>query len=632
VSSCAGCHACTGTLERHVGEKLVAAVTRAAEDAGDARRAGDRASAADAARRSAALERSVDPRDLRAWLRPLPSLRASGRANAGASGGEGATTANRESDRGDENGGGGGGDENGGGGESGGGGGDEDDPVSDGEAEGRRLPLSHLVPPRFLRAPAPVACRGRCGAEFCSRACEAGAWDRWHRLLCPGTWPRGDGGGAAGRGKARAGRRGGSGGAAAAKPPAIVEAGVRVDRAAVARFLAHADEHNDIFRVAGQVVALLLVETDGLLLPPPPPPQEKGPAGGERPPAPAPPPPPNPLAALSRAALPFAVAHRRPWWECVARPDDVSPGAEEAEFRAQLRSLAADSLALLAAALKPERPELAAALLSAGADDGEAGGDGGGAGGQGLAAYGSLVGMFELNNLALNVPPPLDAYVALLNGDDLPNDEEEEEEGNEREGASGGQAAAAASSAAAAAAGPSPPLAAQAAAGRAQRASAADRDAAAALVAPLLHAMGPQLAGEGTQGTAFYALQSCCNHACAPAARAEGRAAGDVALVAVRDLSPGEELAISYLPLDDEEGEEGEEEEEDEAEGGGRRQGEGDEADGGSGDEGEAPPPPPPPRVPQPLAERRAALRDYGFECACERCEAEELAEAVGGS
>jgi hypothetical protein len=131
--------------------------------------------------------------------------------------------------------------------------------------------------------------------------------------------------------------------------------------------------------------------------------------------------------------------------------------------------------------------------------------------------------------------------------------------------------------------------------------------------------MGDDLAGAGTQGTAFYALQSCCNHACAPAARAEGRARGDVALVALRDLAIGEELTISYLPLDDDDGEEEEEDAED-----------GEEEEEEEAGEPSSAPPPPPPVVPMPLAERRAALRDYGFECACERCEAEELAEVVG--
>jgi hypothetical protein len=518
-----------------VGEKLVAAVTRAEEDAEEARRDKDRAAATDAARRAARLERAVDARDLQAWLRPLESLK----------GGE------------DEE------------------GQDQSQAVTDEEAERRRLPLSHLLPRRFLRAPAPVPCRERCGAEFCSSSCEAKAWSRWHCLLCPGNTRR----------RQQQPNKGNKGKAAAAAtaPTAVVEAGVRVDRAAVARFLEHADGNNDIFRVAAQVVALLLVEADRLLL--------EAAAGGEET---------TPKAALARAALPFACAHRKPWWECVARPEDVEPGDEEAEFRAQLRSLAADSLALLSDALKPERKELAEALLGCSSSSSLS------SSAAALDAYGSFVGMFELNNLALNVPPPLDAYVALLNGDELPSakDEGGESDCEEEAGAS--------SSSAAAAAAADPPAPTE-----------AERDAAAALVAPLLDAMGDDLAGAGTQGTAFYALQSCCNHACAPAARAEGRARGDIALVALRDLAIGEELTISYLPLDDDDdGEEEDCEEEEEGDGGADEEEQ-------AGDE-EPSAPPPPPVVPMPLAERRAALRDYGFECACERCEAEELAEAVG--
>ena len=82
------------------------------------------------------------------------------------------------------------------------------------------------------------------------------------------------------------------------------------------------------------------------------------------------------------------------------------------------------------------------------------------------------------------------------------------------------------------------------------------------------------------EGTAFYALQSCANHSCRPAARAfkgpEERD-GAAVLLALRPIAAGDEVTISYV---DEE---------------------------------------------EPLGERRAALADYGFECACEKCVAEEL-------
>jgi hypothetical protein len=41
------------------------------------------------------------------------------------------------------------------------------------------------------------------------------------------------------------------------------------------------------------------------------------------------------------------------------------------------------------------------------------------------------------------------------------------------------------------------------------------------------------------QGTAFYALQSCVNHSCCPAARADADASGEAVLTAVRDIAAG---------------------------------------------------------------------------------------------
>jgi hypothetical protein len=614
VSACAGCHACTGTLERHVGEKLVAAVTAASEDAEQARRERDREGAESAARRLARIEQAVDPLDLQAWLRKLPSLKRRPAA------------AKRDEDDEDEE--------------------DEEEAAAaatDADAQQRRLPLAHLVPRRFLPAPAPVPCRLHCGAEFCTAQCEAEAWKRWHCLLCPGDR------------KARERRQRRADVASGAEHDHV--AGVRVDRAAVQHFLEHSDSSNDAFRVAGMVVAMLLVETDRLLRLAQRQQEEAGGDGGGggggqqqqqnggQGPA-------NGgvkhqakvkqeedakhmvvtaaagaaaagaaaaaadaaataaattaadglvlRAALARAALPFRVAHKKPWWEAVGRPEDVEPGREEAEFRANLLELAMDSLKLLSRAWVPDSAELRRLVLQ-----------GAGGGGGAVERYATLIGMFELNNLALNTPPPLDAYVALLNGDVLP-DKEAKEEGGDGGGASSSAAAAAAAAAAA------------------PTATEAERDAAAQRLAPLLSAMGRSLAGEGVRGTAFYALQSCCNHACAPVARAEARPGGDVAIAAVRDLDAGEELTISYLPLDDEvEEEEDETDQEGSEEMVGDGDGNGDVSMGEDGDGGHAGTMPRLPVVGMTLAERRAALRDYGFECQCERCEAEALAEAL---
>lgn len=78
-------------------------------------------------------------------------------------------------------------------------------------------------------------------------------------------------------------------------------------------------------------------------------------------------------------------------------------------------------------------------------------------------------------------------------------------------------------------------------------------------------------------------MQACVNHSCAPnchAMKRDGDCCGDAVLLALRPLSVGEEVTIAYV------------------------------------DEGLK------------LRERRAALRDYGFVCACPRCLDEEARRA----
>ncbi|GFH18570.1 SET domain-containing protein [Haematococcus lacustris] len=91
----------------------------------------------------------------------------------------------------------------------------------------------------------------------------------------------------------------------------------------------------------------------------------------------------------------------------------------------------------------------------------------------------------------------------------------------------------------------------------------------------------------GAQGTGFYCLQSCANHSCAPSAATEGLASGATALLALKDLAPGEEVTLSYIG-------------ELEAEGG----------------------------RPLGLKERQAMLRDWGFVCRCSRCLSEAAAKS----
>jgi hypothetical protein len=83
------------------------------------------------------------------------------------------------------------------------------------------------------------------------------------------------------------------------------------------------------------------------------------------------------------------------------------------------------------------------------------------------------------------------------------------------------------------------------------------------------------------QGTAFYALQSCANHSCSPNAQAAGDFSGGMHVIAAKDISPGEEIVISYI---------------DET------------AD---------------------YEDRQAMLEDYGFMCKCTKCSDEKAALAA---
>ena len=200
----------------------------------------------------------------------------------------------------------------------------------------------------------------------------------------------------------------------------------------------HADETNDVFRLAAQAVAWTSLRADQLLgLPHPPPaaglipPDHAGAAAiaagaatGVTP---------GPAAsvalagvglsltarggvgvgggsgsldaaaafgALQAAWLPLRLGHKPVWWEAVSFPGgggaEAAAGQQggELEFRQQLRALAADSLALLTRAL-PAQASRYPALFA-------------------LRLWGSVVGMWENNNLALVVPSPLARYAALL--------------------------------------------------------------------------------------------------------------------------------------------------------------------------------------------------------------------------
>ena len=332
--------------------------------------------------------------------------------------------------------------------------------------------------------------------------------------------------------------------------------------------------------------------------------------------------------ALVAAWRPWAVAEKALWWEQPAWPpaevgggeesgsggseaegesdggghhhhhhhhSDASDGEgdEEASFRAGLRGLVEEAAAALAVLLRcppalareggrwvvaagppPRPPPLAPAALAPLASP---------------HALGALVGAFELNNLEVAVPALVDCL----------EEEEAEEEG---EGGSGGQRAA------------------KARRGRSGRAA---PPLASSWPALLAAASGRRALARATvTGSAFYPLQACANHSCAPTARAVGGAGthglvwveagggaggGDgptghprspplppppvpaaipaaALLLAAVDLEAGDEVTLCYV-----------------AEGAGRR-------------------------------DRAAGLRDYGIPaCLCARCAAEAEGEEEAG-
>ncbi|XP_065873977.1 histone-lysine N-methyltransferase ATXR2 [Euphorbia lathyris] len=138
-----------------------------------------------------------------------------------------------------------------------------------------------------------------------------------------------------------------------------------------------------------------------------------------------------------------------------------------------------------------------------------------------LEIYGHIVGMFELNNLDLVVASPVEDYFLYI--DDLPYPEKRKAE---------------------------------------------------EITKPFLDALGDGYS-VCCQGTAFYPLQSCMNHSCCPNARAFKREEdrdGQATIIALRTISAGEEITISYIEED------------------------------------------------LPFEERQSLLADYGFKCRCSKC------------
>ena len=87
---------------------------------------------------------------------------------------------------------------------------------------------------------AQLPCRRACGAQYCSVSCEASAWERHHRLLCPSP------GAGSTLVKADAGTQTGS-----AAP--VDGVGSDPDCAALQAFYEHAGKTNEIFILVAKV-------------------------------------------------------------------------------------------------------------------------------------------------------------------------------------------------------------------------------------------------------------------------------------------------------------------------------------------------------------------------------------------
>ena len=207
-----------------------------------------------------------------------------------------------------------------------------------------QLPHTEAIP-----LPAPVRCRGGCCEEwYCSASCADTAWQQYHQLLCCGpdeedTARDSAATASGGKGKAHA--------AAGSDLQQEAQAHQWERQEALREFLHHADSTNDVFRLAGIVVAMVLQaaqrQVEGQ--------QQQQPGSGGSGSSASEPSSEACWASLQAAWQPFAGGHKGLWWECTAAP---------LEAAADMRQLASDALELLTAALPPALPARFPALLS----------------------------------------------------------------------------------------------------------------------------------------------------------------------------------------------------------------------------------------------------------------------------
>ncbi|EOX99172.1 Histone-lysine N-methyltransferase ATXR2 isoform 3, partial [Theobroma cacao] len=157
-----------------------------------------------------------------------------------------------------------------------------------------------------------------------------------------------------------------------------------LSREALLKFIQHANETNDIFLLAAKAISFTIlryrkVKASHLKKQENTAPSILGTSD---------------LSLLVEAWKPISIGHKRRWWDCIALPGDID-GSDEAAFRMQIRELAFTSLHFLKEAIFDKECE---PLFS-------------------LEIYGHIIGMFELNNLDLVVPSPVEDYFLYI--DDL---------------------------------------------------------------------------------------------------------------------------------------------------------------------------------------------------------------------
>ena len=459
-----------------------------------------------------------------------------------------------------------------------------------------------------------VPCSRGCRDVYCSSSCRVAAWRKYHALLCPGPSDEDEGedeelvgeAGEMGTGAGSAehshdhGHRHSHGGAegddeddeaevevdddTAAAGAAAMEDDAEINAAALFQHQALAT--NEIFGLAGRMYGRILATWA---------------RNGNN---------------LAQAVEPFRVLHAQPWSvlfalqqegvamrnsaeaaSASAAGDDAMGEGEDAEsdsdsakaaalehLQDQVREWLRDSLTILRSLVVARLPALVSAVEEAAVSP-AAGASASAPASRARSrtslsaseldvllspeAYERMVGAFELNNIELKVDSPLRDYLSVavggrgsalavlspvlrqalaardarrqltrtvteLLGDD--DDDDGEEEGDED-------------------------------------------DCRAALELPA-DAHGPALRVPLSlfpvcDGTALFALTCCCNHSCEPNVQLRYGDDGTGMLVALRDLSPGDELCINYVGVE------------------------------------------------QPRALRQADLKHYGFSCCCERCEKE---------